>query len=511
MTTQNFSKQIPKNLFVNILSFLSTVLIGLWLTPYLLEHLGIVAYGLIPLAMFLSQYVSVIINAINMSINRFLLIALQKKQDQDANEIFNTALVILFIFIFIQALVMGSMLWDITQFFTIPTELIVDATWLFGLTFVGFSISLFRSVFGTSMFAYNRLDILRMIDIVQNVVRVVSIVALFLYDEPSLKYIGMANLLAAMSAVLPTLYYFRQYTPQLKVNVGFFSKHRTAELSKMSTWVLINQVGVLLLGNIDLYLVNVWLGTQATGEYAIVLQFTSIFKTFLTLLAGILTPVIMIYYAKGDFEKLKQFTIISSKIMVAGLTLPLALLIGFSEEILRFWLGNKYVYMHTLISFALLFFVFAIPVIPLFNVTVAYNKVKLPALLAVGFGIFNIMAIYFFTTRTDLGLWGVVSVKLLLEILFSSFILLYVSKILDMRWISLCYVYLYAVISFLFIYFIIKLIKNMIFIETFIQLSLVSAMMMFIFPPIMLTVLFSKEEKMMLTNKYPILKRVLIW
>jgi len=509
VTKQNFAKQIPKNLFVNILSFLSTVLIGLWLTPYLLEHLGIVAYGLIPLAMFFSQYVSVIINAINMSINRFLLIALQKKQEQDANEIFNTALIIIFIFIFIQALVMGVILWDITQFFTIPTELIVDATWLFGLTFVGFSISLFRSVFGTSMFAYNRLDILRMIDIMQNVVRVVSIMALFLYDEPSLKYIGMANLLAAMSAVLPTLYYFRQYTPQLKVNVGFFSKHRTAELSKMSTWVLINQVGVLLLGNIDLYLVNVWLGTQATGEYAIVLQFTSIFKTFLTLLAGVLTPIIMIYYANGDFEKLKQFTIISSKIMVVGLILPLTVLIGFSEEILRFWLGNQYVYLHTLISFALLFFVFAIPVIPLFNVTMAYNKVKLPALLAVCFGVFNIIAIYLFTTQTDLGLWGVVTAKLLFEILFSTFILIYVTKILHMRWIDLCRVYLYAFISFIFISFIIHVIKNMTDIETFIQLNLIVGVMMLLLAPIILIVLFSREEKVILTNKYPILKRVL--
>ena len=509
MTSHNFSKQIPKNLAINILSFFATVVIGLWLTPYLLKHLGIVAYGLIPLAMFLSQYVSVIINAINMSINRFLLIALQKKQDKDANEIFNTALVIILAFIILQALVMGVILFDITQFFTIPQDLIVDATWLFGLTFIGFSISLFRSVFGTSMFAYNRLDILRMIDIVQNVVRVLSIIIFFIYDAPSLKYIGVANFLAALSAVVPTLYYFKKFTPQLKVKVTSFSKHRVSELSKMSTWVLINQVGVLLLGNIDLYLVNKWIGTQATGEYAIVLQFTSIFRTFLTLLAGILAPVIMIYYANNEFDKLKQFIIISSKLMVIGLILPLSLLIGFSEEILRFWLGSEYMYLHTLISYGLLFFVFTIPVIPLFNVTMAYNKVKLPALLAVGFGILNVIAIYLFVIYTDLQLWGVVSMKLVFEILFSSFILIYVSKILMMSWFKLFGVYILSFISFLFIYIVIYTLKSFIQIDTFIQLVSIGIIMAVTILPLLIISLFTAEEKMILTNKYPILKKIL--
>jgi len=508
VTTQNFAKQIPKNLFVNILSFLSTVLIGLWLTPYLLEHLGIVAYGLIPLAMFLSQYVSVIINAINMSINRFLLIALQKKQEQDANEIFNTALVIIFIFIFIQALVMGVMLWDITQFFTIPTELIVDATWLFGLTFVGFSISLFRSVFGTSMFAYNRLDILRMIDIVQNIVRVVSIVALFLYDEPSLKYIGMANLLAAMSAVLPTLYYFRQYTPQLKVNVGFFSKHRTAELSKMSTWVLINQVGVLLLGNIDLYLVNVWLGTQATGEYAIVLQFTSIFKTFSILLSSLFVPISMIYYANNEMEKLTKFTILASKIMIIGLFIALVGLIGFSETLLNLWLSPTYSYLSTLVSFSMLFFVFFIPSVPLFNVTVSFNKVKIPALIIIGFGIINIFSIWFLTTKTDMGLWAIVSVKLILEMLFSIVMIVYVSVLLKISWMKLIYIIFLSILLFMILYAFILAVKYFFVLDSIWDLLWIMCVAYIILIPIISIIFFTNEEKLLLRNKFKILNKI---
>jgi len=191
-----FHKQVPKNLLLNILSFISTIVIGIWLTPYLLKHLGIIAYGFIPLAMFFSQYISIIINSINTSINRFLVLSLQKEDYLEANKIFTTSFIILCFFIFLQVIFMIIVLFDINLFFKIPKYLLDDVVWLFGLTFVGFSISLLRGIFGTSLFAYNRLDILRVIDIIQNITRILIIVILFFFETPSLKYIGIANLLA---------------------------------------------------------------------------------------------------------------------------------------------------------------------------------------------------------------------------------------------------------------------------------------------------------------------------
>ena len=478
-------------------------MIGLWLTPYLLKHLGIAAYGLIPLAMFLSQYVSVIINAINMSINRFLLIALQKKQDQDANEIFNTSLVIILVFIVVQALVMGIILFDITTFFTIPQELIVDATWLFGLTFVGFSISLFRSVFGTSMFAYNRLDILRTIDIVQNLVRVISIVSLFMYDEPSLKYIGMANLLAALSAVVPTLYYFKKFTPQLKVNVSSFSKHRVSELSKMSTWVLINQVGVLLLGNIDLYLVNKWIGTQATGEYAIVLQFISIVKVASGLLAAVFAPVFMIYYAEGQYVKLRDMALLAIKVMSIVTIIPLSIIIYFSGDIISVWLGSEYSYIKDILSFSLLFLIFTIPIMPLYNITISFNRVKIPAMIVILNGLINVSMIYLLLTYTDLGLWAVVLTKLVLEIGYTAiFVPLYVANILKTDRFYFSKISLISIFIFISIYFVMMI--QPFYLE---QLSLINIIIIYIFSasifmPILYKIIFTKDEQYIIISKY---------
>jgi membrane protein EpsK len=508
MNNLNLKKQIPKNLLVNIFSFFSTVVIGLWLTPYLLKSLGIVAYGLIPLAMFLSQYVSVILNAINMSIGRFLLISLQKEEYNEANEIFNTSLVIISFFILIQLLIMATILFDISYFFKIPNNLIEDSIWLFGLTFIGFSISLFRGVFGTAIFTYNRLDILRTIDIVQNLVRVVTIVSLFIYDEPSLKYIGIANLLASLSAIAPTLYYFKIFTPQLKINILLFSKKHVVKLSKMSTWILVNQVGVLLLGSIDLYLVNRWMGSQATGEYAIVLQFTSIFKTFSIVLSSIFIPISMIYYANNETNKLAKFTILASKTMIIGLIIPLVGLVVFSEDILFLWLDKDYTYLSELISYSMLFFIFSMPIIPLFNVTVAYNKVKFPAIIVIFLGLLNIISIYILTNKTNFGLWSIVSTKLVFEIIFSLVMINYVSSILKVHLVKFLNILFISISLFISIFIILYGVKYFVRIDSIFDLFYIMLLIQLILIPTIALLILSKEEKILLANKFLILKKL---
>jgi membrane protein EpsK len=491
-------KQFTKNLSINIFAFISNVLIGLWLTPYLIKHLGIVAYGLIPLAMFFSQYIGVILNSINMSINRFLLIALQQNNDNEANKIFSTSIVIISIFIFIQALIMLLVLVNLNVVFTIPESLLYDATWLFGFTFVGFSISLLRSVYGTSLFAYNRLDILRIIDVVQNISRIIIILMLFYFDKPSLMHIGLANLIASILAIIMTYVYFKKYTPNLKAKIKDFDKNKVAELSKMSSWILINQVGALLLGNIDLYLVNKILGTEPTGNYAVVTQVTTLFRTLATLIAGVISPVIMIYHANNQIKKLKSVIVISAKFMVILLVVPMALFIGFSEELIGMWLGIDYKYLYMLISFSLLFYVIAIPMMPLYNVNIAFNKVKTPAIIVIVFGFLNMISIYILLTYSHFGLWGVVFVKLFFEILFAGvFMPIYVSGILSIKVWKFLSIPLISIILFLTTYYLVVAIKNIMLINSLVLILVVSVLIGFFVLMLFLLVFIKKEERVL--------------
>src|SRR3972149_1802921 len=65
--------------------------IGIWLVPYLIRHLGVASYGLVPLAISITAYMSLLTISLNGAVSRYLTIDLQKKDNKSANQFFNTA------------------------------------------------------------------------------------------------------------------------------------------------------------------------------------------------------------------------------------------------------------------------------------------------------------------------------------------------------------------------------------------------------------------------------------
>jgi len=94
-TTNQFKKQLPRNALMKGFSFVSALIVGLWLVPYLVRQMGTAAYGLVPLAGLLTQYVGIISNCLAQSVTRFLTIELQKDGGRP-NVVFNSAIALFY-------------------------------------------------------------------------------------------------------------------------------------------------------------------------------------------------------------------------------------------------------------------------------------------------------------------------------------------------------------------------------------------------------------------------------
>ena len=183
-TTAQFKAQLPRNLSLQVLAFIVSVGIGIWLVPYLVGHLGRAAYGLIPIAGAMTQYVSLISHNISVSVNRFLTIALQRNDAEEANRVFNTAFFSYLGIAAIQIPIFALIIYYANTIFTIPAELYRDAILLLACSATAFLINLLSSVFAVPIYANNRLDISRSIDIARQVLRVVGVVTLFVAFGP---------------------------------------------------------------------------------------------------------------------------------------------------------------------------------------------------------------------------------------------------------------------------------------------------------------------------------------
>jgi len=270
-----------------------------------------------------------------------------------------------------------------------------------------FLLRAWGSNFGVSLFAYNRLDLQNMVNTVNILIQVGLIVLLFKLYSPNLVYIGLAYLIGAIIAFILTIIFSRKINPNLKVSIKDFRRSKVNEITAMGGWVIINQIGSLLFLQIDLIVVNKLFGTVAGGEYSIVLTWSIMLRTVAGMLVGVLTPVILTYYAKGRIDELINISKSAVKLTGLAMALPIGYICGFAPQLLTLWVGAKFTKLSLLMILMLPHLVINLPVSPLFAINVAHNKVRIPGLVTFFMGIGNFLLAVIIPYFTGWNYYGV--------------------------------------------------------------------------------------------------------
>ena len=94
MSMRDKQQQTKFNFYTNIVALVANVLVGVYYTPYLLNSLGLAAYGILPLALIINQYISVATQTLTHAYTRFYSVALQKGDYEEASRDISTSLVV---------------------------------------------------------------------------------------------------------------------------------------------------------------------------------------------------------------------------------------------------------------------------------------------------------------------------------------------------------------------------------------------------------------------------------
>ena len=161
----NQNNQTNKNLVYNIVNLLFTIVIAIFYIPYLVQTLGILAYGIVPLALLVNQYIRVLTVSLTNSLTRFYSLAIQQINPNLASQYLSSAIIAITIFLIFLTPVLIWIIVKIENIFNIPDEYIYDAKLLFSFIFLGFFLSLYSSIINITLYANNRLDSLNVIGI----------------------------------------------------------------------------------------------------------------------------------------------------------------------------------------------------------------------------------------------------------------------------------------------------------------------------------------------------------
>lgn len=496
-------QQIFKNISLNVLVFLTNVGTGLYLTPFLINKLGLEVYGILPLAIFLTFYMGIITQSLTSSVNRFFIASIQTKNISEANIIFNTALMVIACYAIVQFCLLYIPVQQINQYLSIPGDYVADSIILFESVLISFSIALITSVFSVSLFALNRLDLLQANVLLKIIVKFVCIISFFNYGLIGIEYVGYSMIFSEIISLIMVLILWQKLTPYIIINFNFFRHSKVFEISKFAGWLIIDQIGYVLFIKMDLLLVNKFFGSKESGRYSIATQFSDLLRSFSGLMAGVLSPVIMILHARNEFERI--ITVTKAFIMVLSMTIavPVSLICIFSNELIHFWIGH-HINLDYLIWITMLPLIINLGVMPLFSINVAFKRVQIPALMNVVLALFGIVLSYIFIKTTNLSVMGIaLGFSIALTFKNAIFIPIYAAKNLGINKFTFLWVHIRTIlfaISYMMLLFLSKKFVSTKLAYFLIQLILLGIVGMFIS-----LLFYSREERnylfAMLLNK----------
>jgi O-antigen/teichoic acid export membrane protein len=440
LNNENLISNSPKRLIINlissIVSFLVSIGISFFFTPYIVTSIGKEAYGFIGLANNFVSYAQLFTLALNFLAFRFITINLHKKNYEEASKYFSTVLlgnIYITGFLFIPT---AFLIFNLSFFIDIPLSIQKDVTLLFILVFLNFSINLISNVFNVATFATNRLDISAQRNIESNLLRVGSLIILFFLLKPSIYFIGISALISTFYLFIMNIYYTFKLIPSIKINFAYFEINKLFQLIFSGLWSVITKLGHILSDGLDLLIANIFINSSAMGILAIAKTVPSAFASLISLISNVFLPNQTMLYAKNDIYSLVED--IKKSMIITGFftNIPLIILISLGNSFYTLWVPSENSLIIQILAILTIQNLLVSGVINnLFGVFSITNHLKLNSLISVMIGILSSLIVFALLSSTSIGIYAVAGVSTTIAIIKNlTFTPIYASKCLKISY-----------------------------------------------------------------------------
>ena len=432
-------RQFIVNSIATAIFYAISLLIGLWYAPFTLHHLGISMQAVVPLAAGFITYMQFVTNGIGGSVGRFVLADIARGDAEAANATFNTFLVASERVALILIAAISVIVWFVVPHLDYPPGHLNSTRFVFAGILCSVIIQLWCLCFDCAIWISGRIDVRSAILTAELLIRVGTVVALFTVMQPSLWHIGAACLAAPMGSLI--LYYiaWRKLAPELSIDRTKFDARKFREIRGMGGWLLVFQLGAAMQFNADLILLNLLLGRELQGSYAMLLVWSNMLRGLFGSMGQLVSPSVAAYQASGENEKLAHFAINSVRIQGMLISIPVGVLCGLAGPVLRCWLRPEYGYLADLL--APMAWLILVPLVlegsfnPVFILIQAPEAIPFPAKASVALGLLNVVLGFSLVKFTGMGIYGMaLAVATTLILRYAVVLPIYAAKVMHQPW-----------------------------------------------------------------------------
>lgn len=430
------NRQLVINMISGFVAYFMSLCISFFLSPYIVDKVGVEAYGFIGLANNFISYAGLLTIALNSLAGRFVTIKLYEKDYKGANKYFSSvfyANMIIGAILFIAAAVIWIYLENIIQ---IPTNIYWDVKILFASLFLNCIMGTIGSVFSISTFATNKLYLASLRQIESTLIRTVLVILMFIVLPTKVCYMGITLFVAGIYSLIFNIYYTKILVPDLKINPKSFDIKSIVTLISSGIWNLINRLGTLLLEGVDLLISNIFINPTAMGIISLSKLIPTAISGVIGTLAGVFSPDFTILYAQKKKKELIDEVKRSMKIMGFISNIPIILLIVCGDKFFALWQPTQNAaQLHILSIITCATFIVNGSVNCIFNIFTVVNKLRFNSIMIILSGIINIVVVYILLATTNLGIYAVAGVSTVISIIRNLALTIpYGAKCLEQKW-----------------------------------------------------------------------------
>jgi len=383
------SLQVIKNISSNIFIFLINLIVGFWYIPYLIRNLGSELFSFVPLTDSVTNFFVIITLSLNTATGRYLTIELENENTTRANQMFNTTVIVTTMLIILIIPIGFFLIILVPHIFNVPLNHVREVQYLFAFSIGAFFFKTFRNNFSIASFVKNRFDLNNIVTLGARIGQIVIVILLFRNYPPNLILVGIGTIGAGLFALLGEYSLWKRLLPELKVCLDVYKREFLRILMGTSIWVIIYNLGFIIFINTDMVVANRTLDLRLAGMFGALLIIPKNLRIMANTVGKVWGPSILSKYSKSDYSGMIRIVMYSVKLIGITLALPVGLIAGLAKPFLIVWLGPKYEIMSWVLVVMIIHLSVTLVTMPYFNVQVALNKIKFPALLYVIFALTN--------------------------------------------------------------------------------------------------------------------------
>ena len=406
-------KQIAINMFFSIVSFVVSLGISFFVTPYITSQFGSEAYGFVRLADDFTRYATLFSVALNSMASRFLILRREQGDIEGAKKYFSSITLANIVVSLVMAIPSLICVIYLDDFLNVPPALVSEVKLTFAITFAYFLLNFLFMTYGNCYYLTNKLDLSAIRESIATILRAAIILILFEIATPRISYLAMAGLAAATFTVIFNFYHTRKLTSEFRFRFADFEWKRLVEVLSAGIWNSITRLSNILASGLDLLLTNMMIGSQMMGYLSLAKTIPMLVANFSETIAQVFVPNLMTLYARNDMAEMKKATKMAVKVMCLFISIPNAILITMGTAFFGLWVPGEPTEMINLLAVLTIITTCVTgPAQPLYTIFVITNKVRQDTIVSSIRGFASVLITYICLRTTGWGVYAVVGVSL---------------------------------------------------------------------------------------------------